>query len=349
MSIGDTFLRRANYDAGYLTALSISVYGRLTEKMTKFIYTILQILLVASFVASQMLLAQSSQLFSPSIERVSTQDILQAMQSQSGYDPTMSTNVARFQAEVLLSLAGKAVENDSAGTALFIGHKEWFDAYLVLTGLTKSTAPVYARLAYQHKQDLLLDFGETRVIKKIEEGHVPFMAINVIVGWPHTPELPSKYTFEDTLSTPNLKVTNHREITYRLLDFGDVIVYDEIKGLSGRPTSGLLAVLFKIIGEGRVVQSRIAITPDGLQINRARAEKGFFGVSATVTVQPNGITKKGLPQDRPELQAFETLLKRPLKIKYIPLQARVLAEMWVKGANGKLSTQVHFYKDKDYE
>jgi hypothetical protein len=317
--------------------------------MNKFFYIIFQTLLVACFVASQMLLVQSNQLYSRSIERVSSQNILQAMQSQSGYDPTMSTNVARFQAEVLLSLAGKAVENDSAETALFIGHKEWFDAYLLFTGLTKSTAPVYARLAYEYKQDQLIDSSAGRVIDRIEEGTVPLMAINVIVGWPHTPELPSKYSFHDTLSTPKLKVTNHREITYRLLDFGDVIVYDEIKGLSGRPTSGLLAMLFKIIGEGRVVQSRIAITPDGLQITRARAKKGFFGVSATVTVQANGVTKKGLPQDRPDLQAFETLLKRPLKIKYIPLQAKVLAEMWVKGSSGKLSTQVHFYKDKNYE
>ena len=82
---------------------------------------------------------------------------------------------------------------------------------------------------------------------------------------------------------------------------------------------------------------------------RARAKKGFFGVSATVTIQPNGVTKKGLPKDRPDLQAFETLLNRPLKIKYIPLQANVLVEMWVKGSNGKLSTQVHFYKDTNYE
>jgi len=33
----------------------------------------------------------------------------------------------------------------------------------------------------------------------------------------------------------------------------------------------------------------------------------------------------------------------------MPLRAKVLAEMWVKGSNGKLSTQVHFYKDQNYE
>jgi len=177
----------------------------------------------------QMMLVQNSQSFSRSIERVSAQKLLQAMQSQSGYDPTATTNVARFQAEVLLSLAGKAVENDPARTVLFIGHKEWFDAYLVFTGLTKSTAPVYARLAYEHKQDQLIDSSAGRVIDRVEEGKVPLMAINVIVGWPHTPELPSKYSFNDTLSTPKLKVTNHREITYRLLDFGDAPFTDNFK------------------------------------------------------------------------------------------------------------------------
>ena len=93
-----------------------------TEKMNKFIYTILQTLLIPCFVASQSMLMQNSQSFSQSIERVSSQKLLQAMQSKSGYDPTMSTNVARFQAEVLLSLVEKAVENDPAGTSLFIGH-----------------------------------------------------------------------------------------------------------------------------------------------------------------------------------------------------------------------------------
>jgi len=109
----------------------------------------------------QMLLLNSGQLYSRPIERVTSQEILEAMQSQSGYDPTATTNTARFQAEVLLKLVEKAVKNDSAGTALFIGHKEWFDAYLVFTSLSKSTAPVYARLAYEHKQDQLIHSEKT--------------------------------------------------------------------------------------------------------------------------------------------------------------------------------------------
>lgn len=281
----------------------------------------------------QMLLLNSGQLYSRPIERVSSQEILKAMQSQSGYDPTVSTNVARFQAAVLLGLAEKAIVSDSGGTVLFIGHQEWFEAYLRFTGLTGSTVPLFARLAHEHKQDQLVDFRKGCVIDRIEKGKVPLMAINVIVGWPKSVELPGKYSFADTLSTPKLKVTNHREITYRLLDFGDMIVYDQIKGLTGRPTSGILRMLFRIIGEGRIVQSRIAITPDGLQINRALAKKGLFGVKETITVKPDGVSLKGLPKDRPDLLTFERLLKRPLKIRYLPLEFARLVEIWAKELN----------------
>ena len=65
-------------------------------------------------------------------------------------------------------------------------------------------------------------------------------------------------------------------IAYRLLDFGDMIAYDRVQGLTGRPTSGILGLLFRNIGEGRVVASRMAISHDGLQVSRAKAKKAFF-------------------------------------------------------------------------
>lgn len=247
---------------------------------------------------------------------VSLQEITEAMQLQSGYDPTATTNVARFQAEVILQLARTARERDPNGPPLLVGHAEWFWAFLEVNGLTPETAPGYALLAYHHRQDQLVDYDPGHVIKQIVNGNSPVMAVNVQVSWPETSELPAKYSFEDTLSTPKLKVTNHRLITYRLLDFGDMIVYDDIKGLSGRPTSGMLGLLFRIIGEGRVVQSRMVLSEDGLQINRTKAKKGLFGVTATVTIQPDGRTEKDLPKDRPELVALEDKLKRHFKIRY---------------------------------
>jgi hypothetical protein len=109
-------------------------------------------------------------------------------------------------------------------------------------------------------------------------------------------------------------------ITYRLLDFGDMIVYDEIQGLTGRPTSGILGLLFRVIGEGEVSYSRITISDDGLQITRARAQKGPIVITETVTVQPDGKTEKGLPSGRRDLQALEKKLKRPLRIRYVPIK-----------------------------
>src|SRR6185295_5997195 len=97
-----------------------------------------------------------------------------------------------------------------------------------------------------------------------------------------------RYSYDDTLAIPDLHVTNERVIAYRLLDYGDIFVFDEIEGLRGRPTEGLLGVLFNVIGEGSVRWNRMAISPEGLQVARARATKGPFSVESTVTVYPDG-------------------------------------------------------------
>jgi hypothetical protein len=282
----------------------------------------------------QVLMLSPAHLFAGPFYKVKSQEIFEAMQTQSEYDVTATTNVARFQASVLLEIVNRSMAFDSSRSILFIRHIEWMDAYMEYTGLTKSTLPIHAQLSLQNRQDLLLDFTQDRVIEKIEAGEEPRMALNVIVGWPDEgPGTTDKYSFQDTLSTPKLQVTNHREITFRLLDFGDMIVYDDIRGLTGRPTSGLLGVLFRVIGEGSVVQSRMKITPDGLQVNRAHAEKGLIGITETVTVRPDGSSEKGLPDDRPDLLAIEERLKRPLDIKYLPLGFEQLDAVWPKQSN----------------
>ncbi|MFQ5636972.1 MAG: hypothetical protein ACE5IR_03125 [bacterium] len=245
---------------------------------------------------------------------VSRETIKQAMLLQTGYDPTVTTNVGRFQAEVILELARNAQKGNPYGPPLLIRHDRWFGAFLEVNGLTEENAPKYAVLANQYRQDQLVDY-HPNVIKKADD-RFPENALNVQVIWPKTPELPDRYSFDDTLSTPKLKVTNHRMIRYRLLDFGDMIVYDEIRGLSGRPTSGLLGMLFKIVGEGRVVWSKISISADGLQIVRTHAKKGPFSITETVTVQPDGRGQKGLPEDRPDLIVLEHKLKKKMKINY---------------------------------
>jgi hypothetical protein len=250
---------------------------------------------------------------------LSESEILEAMRPQ-GFDPTATTNGARLQAETLLRLARQALARDPRGTPLFIGHTAWFSAYLKRTGLSAERAPLFIRLAYQHGQDMDVDYRADRVVEKVLEGPPPDLALNVRIWWPEKRGGPTQYSYEDALATPRLKVTNKRVISYRLLDLGDSVVFDEIEGLLGRPTSGLLSLLFQVIGEGQLRENRMAISSDGLQVARARASKAFFEVAATVTVYPDGRTEKDVPAGRPDLLALEARLKQPLRLRYRPLE-----------------------------
>ena len=238
-----------------------------------------------------------------------------AMEQSQGYNLQATTNGPRFQTEVLLRLAAEAEARDPQRRPLFIGHREWFEAYLRRTGLTADKAPLFVRLAAQHAQDTIVDYRREKVLSGAVDVNPPRRALNVCIWWPKGDKAPGSYSYEDLLSTPQLKVTNERVITYRLLDLGDMVVFNEITGLRGRPTTGILGVLFQLIGEGSVVESRIAVAPDGQQITRARARK-LFEVATTVTVQPSGHTDKDIPPQRPDLTAIDARLRQPLKYRH---------------------------------
>jgi hypothetical protein len=140
--------------------------------------------------------------------------------------------------------------------------------------------------------------------------------LGITLSWPAAPGAPSEYSYEDTQSTPHLKVTTKRVITYHLLDYGDMIAVDDMEGLTGRPTSGALGVLFSVIGEGRIVEYRMVVMPDGLQVSRGRVRKAFFEVAQTLTVRPDGRAEKGLPPD-PQFREVERRLSAPLEIRYV--------------------------------
>ncbi|NIR47134.1 hypothetical protein GWO43_01410 [candidate division KSB1 bacterium] len=251
---------------------------------------------------------------------VSRDELKAAMRLPSGYDPTATTNVGRFQADVILHLAREAHKQNPNGPPLLIRYNDWFWAFLQVNDIPLRDAPKFSLLAYEHQQNQLIDYRRDRVIQQVVEGPSPELAVNVKVWWPESADLPDKYSFEDKLSTPKLKVTNHRVITYRLLEFDNMVVYDDMHGITGRPTSGVLSFLFRLIGEGRVVYSRIAISEDGLQINRTKAKKGPFSVTETVMVQSNGHTEKGLPANRPDLEKLEEKLKQKIEIEYVPFE-----------------------------
>jgi len=249
--------------------------------------------------------------------RVSHEELVTAMKGSQGYDMTATTNGPRFQAEVLMRLARKARVEHPEGPELLIGHAEWYTAFLERAGLPKEKAPIFVRLSYEHGQDLQIDYRADRVMEGTG-GPAPEFAASVRMWWPDRPGAPSSYSYADLFSTPQLKVTNQRVIVYRLLEISGMVVYGQIEGLRGRPTSGLLGALFQLIGEGDLKESRMLIAPDGMQVSRTRAEKWSFGVTQTVTVHPDGHAEKDTPPTRPDLAALATRLEAPLKVRYRP-------------------------------
>jgi hypothetical protein len=64
--------------------------------------------------------------------------------------------------------------------------------------------------------------------------------MSVITGWPGGELIPEEYSYDDNASTPPLRVAHKRITSYRLLDFGDTVLLDEISGVYGRATGGAL-------------------------------------------------------------------------------------------------------------
>lgn len=232
------------------------------------------------------------------------------------YDASATTNAARYFAGVVSRLARDAQAVDPHGPPLLLRYDDWFNAYLNLSGLNAGEVPLHVKLAYDHRQDVLIDYAVDRVVKSVRDGEWPELAVSVQVGWPESPDLPSQFSYEDTLSKPKLQVTNHRLIKQRLLYFGDLIVYDQVSGITGRPTTGLLSILFKVIGEGRVDWTRMVVADNGIQVARGGASKGPFSVTETFFVRPDGTGEKGLPAKTPEWLALDARLKQVPHIEY---------------------------------
>ena len=254
----------------------------------------------------------------PAWREVTADELVQAMHSTRGYDRKATTNTVRFQAEVMLWLIRRAQQQDPQARPLFIDHGVWFRAYLAVNGISERASPQFSRLAYEHKQDLLVDYRREHVLRQEPEGRRPRIAANVTLWWPKTRGAAKSFSLRDMTSNPQLDVTCKRVVKLRLLDFGDMVVADEVRGLRGRPTSGALGFMFKVIGKGRVAWARFILTNDGLQVARIVARKGPIALGVTGTVFPDGRISKGIPRGRSDLAPLGPKLKRALKIRYCP-------------------------------
>jgi hypothetical protein len=252
----------------------------------------------------------------PDPVRVPAERLLAAMREVTGYTLTATANGPRLQADVVLKLVHEATARDPERRPLHIGHREWYEAFLARTGLAPSQAPLYLRLSYEIGQDLIVGHRREEIVDAVLQGPPPRAAANVRIFWRGGPD---RYSYDDTLARPNLRVTQGRLITYRLVEYEDRLWYAEVSGLRGRPTSGPLGVLFRLIGEARVLESRSAFPPDGMQVVRGRATKWGIDRTETVTVWPDGHADRGLPPGRPDLRALEQRLLEPLSIRFRPL------------------------------
>jgi len=253
-------------------------------------------------------------------EHVSMARLLAAMNHVQGYELAPTTNGARLQADVLRELILEHEANDPEERPLFIGHGEWYEAFLARTGIDSTKAPLYIRVSYDIGQDMLVDYRRGQVVEAVLQGPTPRFAADVRLFWKGAAK-PDQFGYDDLFSRPHLRVTEKRLVSYRMVDYADRLWYTEVRGLRGRPTSGPLGVLFDLIGEAKVDESRSAHVADGVQVVRGKASKWGFERTETMTVFRDGRVERGVPPERGDLQALEARLKEPLKVRFKPLPA----------------------------
>jgi hypothetical protein len=243
------------------------------------------------------------------------------IESAKGYDLLKTANGVRLQSAVILGLVRDAIAQ-SAPRRLWMRHERYFDAYVAVTGVSATDAPQFVIAARDNREDMVIDYGAERVVAAVEQGEPPDLAVNVVAGWQGGPE---SYTYEDRGASPPLRVTHERVSSFRVLTYGDVVVYDAIEGVHGRATGGALGAVFRLIGDGKAVSSRFVIASDGVQVTRTTAKKGFQ-ITQTATVFPDGRGERGLPRRREDLKALEDQLREPLKLRYVPLDLATMPD-----------------------
>lgn len=258
---------------------------------------------------------QAQEVLPAGAERVPRAAIVAAMREERGYDRRVTTNQSRLQTRVLLRLARAAPVARPEGAVLFIDHEDWFQAYLEALGLREDEAPLSVRLSREHQYDILVNARTDAVVARVPHGAPPLQALNV--RW-RSRRGTHHYSYRDPLSRPVLEMTFEQTVSYRLLDLDGMVVQDEITGVSGRPATGALSLLFRLIGQARAVWSRSAAASDGWQVIVGKGRKGPFSRTATVTVRPDGRAEPEVPASRPDLAALEQRLRQPIEVGYRP-------------------------------
>jgi len=273
--------------------------------------------------------------------KASRESILAAMRPERGYDAATTANSGRFQANVYLRLA-RQVRSTSDALVVLVDHEDWYHAFLEYSGLSDEEAPELLRLIREHGQDALLDLRPGAVIEKIKQGRRPELAMNVRLAFEKRDDAADSYRYEDRLADPAVLVHNDSVVTYRLMDFGDQVFHDDIRGSKVRPLTGSLGALFAVIGLAEIRSVRMAVADDGTAVSIATARKAIVSVPAAVTTSPWGRSERGVSPLRDDLLEIERRLRQPLEFEYVDMDwDRVVATSSLLGGE-PLPIEVEF-------
>jgi hypothetical protein len=251
----------------------------------------------------------------PKPHQVSRKEILQAMSGHGAYNVTSTTTSIRFAGEALLAIVQRRKQEAPASTHLTINHADWFAAHLATAGVPYAEMSEAARASFRRRRDALVDYGPD-VVEKVGEGPVPSMALDVTLFWPDTGDAPSEFSYRDTLSHPRVTVYHQRVVRFKLLQYKDLLLFDQIQGISVRPL-GFMSAVFAVLGKPDLRQIRVAVSRDQWQVMRGTVNV-FAGITRTGTgaIEPGGRGHENIPRHRADLRKMAEQIKRPLELRY---------------------------------
>ena len=245
--------------------------------------------------------------------QVGVDELREVIASIDGYDITATTNQGRFVADVLLGLAADFSARDPDGLPFEIAPEGFFDAVVSVAGIEPEEMPISFRRALEVGQVFTVDYRQARLVEGGAAAGEIEQALAVSVRWPD--DGPDHYEYEDTDASPNVLLRYESEVNYRLVRLQDRVLYDDVEGLSGRPTSGALGALFRVLGRASIQSSHFAVADDQTLVAYTRGRR-LFSFSTLATVRPDGSTSREVPDDRDDLEAMGERLSRLPDIRY---------------------------------
>jgi hypothetical protein len=237
------------------------------------------------------------------------------MRAHGNYSLTATTTSMLFEAEALLAIIRRRQQESPRSTRLLIAQDDWFAAHQETAGVPYATMSETARAGFEHHQDAIVEYGP-QVLTEVLEGDRPLESLDVTIFWPDSAGAPSGFRYKDTLSVPKVDVYDNRVIHFKLLQYDDMLLFDQVTGISVKPL-GFLSAIFAVLGKPDLKQTRLAVSADQWQVVRAKVSV-FAGITKTGTaaIEPGGRGHEHIPADRADLQELKGKLERPVKVRY---------------------------------